>query len=351
MTVSGVLPEERARKPSAKASQRSLVVLFYLFALCVLVPSCSSQQNIPPSPTSDFLDWSANTRREKTRLCVLPFEDANPPDGLAAIVRERVAGHLSVKRYTDIELHVIDTILEKMDLGSWRELAPSALGMKLGCDALVYGRVQKLQRIYVGIYSQLALEGTVQVVDVVYGKTLVLANYTTRFHDAGIPFSPVDIAASAVRNLMTFTETQLTRVIDDLSRNLAIQVPDLPEVLDSGLTDLSEASPVSTGREDDRFSSSAPLLVGKNARREHSLPYRVQVASFGSYEEARETAETLRIKGYSSAIARVVGKDREWHRIIIGPFPSAKAAYKVGLQIKEQFPFNPIVSQGPLPAP
>ena len=169
VTVSGVLPEERARKPSAKASQRSLVVLFYLFALCVLAPSCSSQQNIPPSPTSDFLDWSANTRREKTRLCVLPFEDANPPDGLAAIVRERVAGHLSVKRYTDIELHVIDTILEKMDLGSWRELEPSALGMKLGCDALVYGRVQKLQRIYVGIYSQLALEGTVQVVDVFYG--------------------------------------------------------------------------------------------------------------------------------------------------------------------------------------
>ncbi len=306
---------------------------------------------MPSSPTSDFLDWSADTQREKTRLCVLPFEDANPPDGLASIVRERVAGHLSVKRYTDVELHVIDTTLEQMDSGAWRELAPSALGMELGCDALVYGRVQKLQRIYVGIYSQLALEGTVQVVDTVSGKTLVLANYTTRFHDAGIPFSPVDIAASAVRNLMTFTETQLTRVIDDLSRNLAIQVPDLPKVLDSGLTGLSEAPLLSAGSSDDRVSARAARIVGKNAHREHGLPYRVQVASFSSYEEARETVETLRIEGYSSAIARVVSKDREWHRIIIGPFPSAKAAYKVGVRIKEKFPFNPIISQGPLPAP
>ena len=204
-------------------------------ALCLLLPACSS--NKPPPPTQNFVTWSTQAPQHKKQLCVLPFEDTSPIDGLAEKVRQGVAGHLSLKRFTDTELYEIDAALVGVD--NWRSLTPQALGRKLNCDALVYGRVSKPDRIYVGFYSQLALEGTLQIVESATGRTLIHETYTTRLHDAGLPLSPVSLITSVVRNLWTFTDAQVVRAIDDLSRNLAALVPDLPET-DAGTSPAPE---------------------------------------------------------------------------------------------------------------
>lgn len=286
---------------------------------CLLLPACSSRK--PPTPTQNFVTWSQQAPPHKKQMCVLPFENTSHIDGLDERVRQGVAGHLSVKRFTDVELHEIDTRLANID--NWHRLAPQDLGRRLNCDVLVYGLVSKPGRVYVGVYAQLALEGTLRVVGVATGDVLLHETYTTRLHDLGLPLSPVSLVASMVRNLWTFTDIRFVRAIDDLSRNLAALVPDLPAT--------------------DRRARGMPQ---KTYPEPPSSPsYRVQVAAFRSQDDAQYAAQLLRQEGYAPAIAEVAGVKQEWHRVIIGPFSSARSADETSGQIKEKLPFDPIVTQ------
>lgn len=197
----------------------------WVMLIGLVLPACSTPT--PPTPTEHFVTWSTQATAHTKRLCVLPFESQSRIQGLAERVRQAVAGRLSIKRFADTELHEIDAHLA--DLRDWRKFSPQAVGRRLKCDALVYGRVSELDRVYLLVYSQLALEGTLQVVDSATGRTLVHEMYTTRFHDAGLPLSPFTLATIAVQNLWTYSGVQLSRAIDDLSRNLAAKVPDLPD--------------------------------------------------------------------------------------------------------------------------
>ena len=289
--------------------------------MCLLLPACSSRK--PPTPTPNFVAWSQQAAPHKKQLCVLPFENTSHIDGLDEKVRQGVAGHLSVKRFTDVELHEIDARLA--DIANWHRLAPQDLGRQLNCDVLVYGLVSKSSNIYVGVYSQLALEGTLRVVGVSTGDVLLHETYTTRLRDLGLPLSPVGLVASMVRNLRTFSDTRFVRAIDDLSRNLAALVPDLPE----------------TGRQ----ARGTPQK--ESSEPSPSPSYRIQVAAFRSHDDARHAAQLLRQEGYAPAIAEVAGMEQAWHRVIIGPFSSARSAHETRVQIKEKLHFAPIVTRGP----
>ena len=295
--------------------------------LCLLLPACSSRK--PPTPTQNFVNWSQQAAPHKKQLCVLPFENASHVDELDEKVRQGVAGHLSVKRFTDVELHEIDARLA--DIANWHKLTPQDLGRQLNCDVLVYGLVSKPDTIYAGVYSQLALIGTLRVVGVASGDVLLHETYATRLHGLGLPLSPVGLATSMVRNLWTFTDTRFVRAIDDLSRNLAALVPDLPE----------------TGASTSTVSQKQDSAVTRPARpvRQPQI-YQVQVASFRSHDEAQRAARLLHQEGYAPAIAEVARMKQEWHRVIIGPFSSARSAYETSGQIKEKLPFDPIVTQG-----
>ncbi len=295
--------------------------------ICLLLPACSSHK--PPIPTQNFVNWSQQAAPHKKQLCVLPFENASHIDGLDEKVRQGVAGHLSVKRFTDVELYEIDTRLTA--IANWHRLAPPDLGRQLSCDVLVYGLVSKPDTIYVGIYSQLALIGTLRVVGVATGDVLLHETYTTRLHDLGVPLSPVGLVTSMVRNLWTFTDARFVRAIDDLSRNLAALVPDLPE----------------TGASTSTVSQKPAATVTRPARsvRQPQI-YQVQVAAFRSHDEAQRAVRLLHQEGYAPTTTEVARMKHEWHRVIIGPFSSARSAYETSGQIKEKLPFDPIVTQG-----
>ncbi len=334
------------------------VVWIYGVVVCLLLSACASSK--PPIPTKNFVAWSRKAPQQKKQICVLPFENTSHIHGLAEEVRRGVAGHISVKRFADAELYEIDATLEGLERSeNWRMLSPQALGLELHCDALVYGRVSRLDRLYVGVYSQLTLEGTIQIVDAVSGRTMVHDTYTTRFHDAGIPLSLLGFATSAVQTLRAFTDSQFIRAIDDLSRHLASRVPDLPKNISTiaaapkkQYPDLTKTVHIATkARVTSQLRSKSKQPVAPSPTSPAQDSYRVQVAAFSSHNEAQRAAKLLRDEGYTSAIAEVTGAQQAWHRVIIGPFLSAERAREIGAKIKEQLPFEPIVTQGPLPAP
>ena len=188
-----------------------------------LVVMCTACGLPTPPPPAQFVAWSHQAASPRW-LCVLPFANETDQPEVGRQVRQSFAGHLSVKRFRDVELHEIDTHLP----ADWRQLPAQTLGDSLGCHALVYGLVSRARRLYLGVYAEIALDGGILLVETRTGRTLVKEAYATRLRQGGVPFSPFGIAAGTVLTLRHITDAQLLRAIDDLGRNLAALVPDLP---------------------------------------------------------------------------------------------------------------------------
>lgn len=303
--------------------ERGVVVCGLVLAL--VNASCSTPKTAIQTPT--FAAWSQESPTPR-RVCVLPFTNRTQRDDVGDLVRRSFAGHLSPKRFIDAELHEIDAKLPS----HWEKIPARQMGNTLGCDALVYGIVTKANRLYLGLYSEISLEGGILVIDAETGQVLVEESHATRFRSGGIPLSPIGVVPSAVLNLWNVTEEQLVRAVDDLGRNLAATVPDLPSGRSVPRKTVVQANPAHL---DDRRPLTAPL----------SAPdaYRLQVAAFRSPSEAQHAVQLLRDRGYQPEVTKPADTENPWHRVTLGPFPSATQARLVGLQIEQVLPFSPVV--------
>jgi hypothetical protein len=314
---------------------KSVVACGVGFAL--LSSACTTQAikpATPATPTPAFVRWNQSGVPDK-RICVLPFTDQTGTDGLAAYVRQSFAGHLSIKRFSDAELYDIDARLNALS-GDWKTQPTQRLGKTLQCDALVYGQVTSAKRLYLGLYSQLTLEGEIRVVDAATGQSLVAESHATKFRTGVLPFSPFAVVPGAVMNLRNMTDTQLVRAIDDLGRHLADTVPDLPATsLATQITQPPSPPPVKTPLLETDVPQ-VPTHTGEDR-------YQVQVASFSSPREAQQTARLLRDKGYRPAIAETTGTPQVRHRVLVGPFPSIHEAQQVSAQIQKILRLTPMV--------
>ena len=306
--------------------------------IALLIASCSIaavKPALPPMPTMAFVTWSQAGESTK-RICVLPFADHTGTPGLAAQVRQSFAGHLSVKRFIDIELHEVDSRLSTW-AEAWKDQPVQHLGKALGCDALIYGKVTEAGRLYLGVYSQVALAGSIRMVATNTGQTIAQYAHTTRFHAGGVPLSPLAVVANSVLNLRNIGDIQMLRVIDDLSRHLAGAIPDLPTPLPVQEALPSTPPATSPPAEITQTSYSRTATVQES--------YRVQVAAFRSSREAQQAARLLRDKGYRPAIAEFTEADQPWHQVVLGPFSSFHEASQIGEQIQQSLPFSPMVTR------
>ncbi len=199
---------------------RPLLVVIGLFSLigCVTAPNRLDQE----------LSMAAEQSYKSFSVAVLPFVDKTDSNGLANLVRYSFYGHLSVRPYRDIELHLIDRKLSEYNLTNLKTLSSknvSELGRLLECDALILGEITTYQKVFLGIYSQVAVGATISIWDTRSGQVIWQDQHVARFHDGGIPFSLVEIPFISFRSGWNLRERVKIRTVDDLSRHLASRIP------------------------------------------------------------------------------------------------------------------------------
>jgi cell division septation protein DedD len=340
-----------------------MVWLSLLFAACA--------KTTPSIPTPHFLAWSQDHATPK-RMCVLPFLDRTHTPGIATQVRQSVAGHLSVKHFTDVELSDIDERLSQVG-EEWRNFSPQQVGKTVGCDAMLYGEVTEASRLYLALYSQLTVAASLHLVDATTGQTLAQESYATKFRAAGVPLSPLAIVPDVVKTLANLSETQMTRAIDDLGRNLVEKLPNLPARRLPSQEQFATAAPASPALltampvSGEAFALSArdnqpaaveiatvsflPPTVSRAEKPTLSVPptsgtqrrYRLQVAEFRMYRDAQRVVRLLRNKGYPAMIAQTVEEQQTWNRVVLGPYPSLQEAQQVGASIEKISSLSPVV--------
>ncbi|MDK2954951.1 MAG: hypothetical protein PWQ57_447 [Desulfovibrionales bacterium] len=174
-------------------------------------------------------------------VAVLPFRDAIErsvsfawEEDPAGIVRRGFYNHVSSLPFKDLELYEVDKRLANAGLDDPAELEklartdPGRLKSALGVDAVFMGDVTHFDRIYAGIFSQVAVGCDMQLIDLDNGKMLWNATNVSRAVAGGASLDPIGLAMAAVAAVWNLREVEMLRQTDDLFREIVstIQVPE-----------------------------------------------------------------------------------------------------------------------------
>ncbi|MGD2099860.1 MAG: DUF799 family lipoprotein [Desulfobacterales bacterium] len=171
-------------------------------------------------------------RNPPKSIAILPFGNQTESADIDEFVRTTFYSHLSAQPYKDIELYEVDRKLRYHDLDPYNSLSLKSarrLGRILGCDAVVVGTVTEYQRLYAGLYSQIAVGASIAVWDTRTGKRIWSDEHVTRQHEGGIPLALTDFAMIGIRSGMNLTESEKIKTVDELSRYLTGRIP-IPDI-------------------------------------------------------------------------------------------------------------------------
>ena len=174
-------------------------------------------------------------------IAVLPFSSSeeklftaedrigSPED----IVRKGLYNHISSLPFKDLEIFTTDNRLLNAGVQSSKALDrlvaenPGKLKSILGVDAAITGRVTHFDKIFAGLYSQVAVGCEVKMWDLETGHLLWRAKHVSRAHAGGISLNPVGLLLSAVASAWNLRDTELLSQTDELFREIVstIELP------------------------------------------------------------------------------------------------------------------------------
>jgi hypothetical protein len=239
----------------------------------------------------------------------MPFDNLTGDEEIGPLVRKSFYNHFSSKNFRDIELTTVDRGLEsiqKARSGTWREVPPETLGKYLYADFVIYGKVKDYQKLFLGIYSQIALTVEVEMVDCRNGKGVWWKTDTKRSHDGGIPLEMLGLLSAAARSGLHLQFERTLDLVERINRDLVAEIPE-------------PAAPLA-----------GPLSVD------------IQIASFLEKSRATSTVEECKRIGLEPRVETVQITDRTWYRVVLGPYKEIPAAEKDKKLIAERTKFQPI---------
>jgi len=169
--------------------------------------------------------------RPPQTVAVLPFLNRTDQKEAFDIVRCSFHGHFSKLNYTPLPLFKVDHALSQAGLDTPEKVAqasPIKLREILQVDAIIRGEVTHYERVYVGVYSQVAVGAEVWMLDGKTAKELWWAKDVSRKHGGGISTTPVGLILTAVATAFNVRQIELLRSSDDLFRDMVKTIPQPP---------------------------------------------------------------------------------------------------------------------------
>lgn len=284
------------------------VLKAFILLLTVQVLFSCAQGTTGKDPQA-FFPEKDSLRAGPGMVVILPFTNKTGEPGIADLVRESFYSHFSPKNFRDFEITMTDSLLQSLEghMGAtWQGMPPRDLCRFFHSDYLVQGEVQEYQKVFLGVYSQIALTVGLEVVNCSTGETVWKKTLTKRSHEGGVPFGLWGLVPAAVRSGLHMTHQRTVDLVDRLTRDLAQSIPE------------PSAAPVS------------------------AQPVELQAASFLDRERAVRTAANLSARGIKTRVEPVDLRGRTFHRVIVGPFFSPAEAEDVKSRLETEEGFHPI---------
>ncbi|MBM3554220.1 MAG: tetratricopeptide repeat protein [Alphaproteobacteria bacterium] len=173
-------------------------------------------------------------KRPPARIAVLPFEwpasDVEPllkAEGEHAIT-QTFRNFFFGLPYASVPPTALQETLVRFDMPPHRAVPLARRGeiaKAVGADTVLIGTVLNYDKIFAGVYGQLAAGVDVSLVRVEDGATLFRARHTVRHHKGGVPFTPVEAITTLLGTALEITDKARLATLDEMTRDVVAEVP------------------------------------------------------------------------------------------------------------------------------
>jgi hypothetical protein len=186
--------------------------------------------NPPPAPTV------LEEKRLPNKVAILPFVNKTSNPEAAAIVRKMFYNFFSSLNYHDLEPFVVDDNLKNNDayhlIAAGEKISPKKLGQLLGVDAVIFGEVLSLGKIYALVYSDNQAALKAQMVGCNSGQVLWELEHKIHLEEGDVPISPLGLATTVLKTAISHQQATHMQAAAELCMQMVATIPNPPAVTD-----------------------------------------------------------------------------------------------------------------------
>jgi hypothetical protein len=184
--------------------------------------------NPPPAPTV------LEQNRLPHKVAILPFVNKTSNPDAAAIVRKMFYNFFSSLNYHDLEPYVVDDNLKNNalyhPLAAGEAISSKKLGQLLGVDAVIFGEVLSLGKIYALVYSDNQAALKAQMIGCNSGQVLWELEHKIHLEEGDVPISPLGLAAAVLKTAIGHQQATHMQAAAELCMQMVATIPNPPAV-------------------------------------------------------------------------------------------------------------------------
>jgi len=171
------------------------------------------------------------------KVAILPFVNQTSNPEAAAVMRRMFYNFFSSLNYLDMEPSLVDKKLTEQNdyqkITAGDAVSAQQLGQMLGVDAVVFGEVLSLGKIYAVLYSDTEASLRARMVSCQSGKTIWELEHTAHLREGEVPLSITGLAAAIVKTAISAKMANVMQAASKLCMEMTATVPDRPTLAES----------------------------------------------------------------------------------------------------------------------
>jgi hypothetical protein len=209
---------------------KNLIITISLVFFIVLGCFSCALRNLIPMPAPTVLE----EEKLPFRVAILPFANntANPEAG--TILRKMFYNFFGSLNYQDLEPYIIDENLKAnrlyKDVTDGKTVSPGKLGQLLGVDAVIYGEVLSLGKIFALVYSDNQAGLKARMVRCSDAKPVWELEHTIHIEEGGVPLDPIGLATTVFKTALSHRNATHTKAASELCMQMIATIPNPPGV-------------------------------------------------------------------------------------------------------------------------
>jgi hypothetical protein len=169
-----------------------------------------------------------------SRVAILPFVNKTSTPEAGTLVRRMFYNFFGSLNYQDIEPFVIDDNLRINELYAeviaGKNVSPQKLGQLLGVDAVIYGEVTSLGKIFALVYADNQAGLKARMVRCDSGQTVWELEQTIHIEEGEVPMSPIGLATAVFKTALSHTRATHMKAAAELCMQMVATIPNPPGV-------------------------------------------------------------------------------------------------------------------------
>jgi hypothetical protein len=200
--------------------------------IIVMLAACAMTEKAE-TPQPDVTDKSLLPHK----VAILPFVNQTSNPKAAAVMRRMFYNFFSSLNYLDVEPSFIDEKLAGTDvyqeITAGEAVSAQQLGQMLGVDAVVFGEVLSLGKVYAVLYSDTEASLRARMVSCQSGQTIWELEHTAHLREGDVPLSLTGLAAAIIKTAISHEMADVMQAASKLCMEMIATIPDRPALAES----------------------------------------------------------------------------------------------------------------------